>query len=247
MKKYPEYIIFSEHKIYFSPPPPHNSSMSLRFVKAVRIVVDLEQRPDERVSVCSARQVFFGEPGSIHARKSIRGSAECTWYIPFERDQDLSKITYSNLIQDPRDQTVYYVLYKGEWSAHNSTVITGTDTVINYISRCASDFARAAEPPRGTEFVPGYMKNCDPRQKKEIFAAKPMEKYFRERFMFFEIPGYLKLLSTPREGFDQNGMVADGSGEEDVRMLPVRQQHNLDPDSVEVFVSYPTLEKVKYH
>lgn len=223
--------------------------MSLRFVKAVRVVVDLKQEPDQRINVCSVRQVFFGDPGSMHARKSIGDSGECTWYIPFERDEDLSKITCTSpkLNKDDRDKTVYYLLYKGEWSAYNSTACSGTDTVVNYISRVTADFARCARPPRGTELVPGYMKNCDPRQKKEIFATKPMEDYFRDQFMNFFIPGFLGLLMTPREGFDQDGMVADGSGEEDVRMLAVRQRHNLDPESVEVFVSYPTLKKVKYN
>ena len=226
----------------------HNPNMSLRFVKAVRIVVDLNQKPDERTDVSSVRQVFFGEPGKMHARKSINNSGECTWFIPFDPDEDLSKITCFSpqLTNDHMDKTVYYLLYKGEWSAYDTKSYTGTDTVINYISRVTSDFARSAEAPRGTEYIPGYKKNSDPRQKKDIVSHFPTEKYFRDRFMLCTIPGLLFLLMTGREGFDNDGKVADGSGDEDERMLPVRQRHNLDPDSVELFVSYPTLQLVKY-
>lgn len=223
--------------------------MSLSFVKAIRIVVNLKQKPDERTDVCSVRQVFFGEPGEMHARKSIKDSGECTWFIPYDRDEDLSKITYKSpqLKNDPLDKTVYYLLYKGEWAAYNCTSCTGTDTVINYICRVTSDFARLIQAPRGSETVPNYKKNCDSRQKKDMVSSQSVERYFRDQFMAFHIPGFLWLLMTGREGFDQDGMVAGGSGGEDVRMVAVRQRHNLDPESVELFVSYPTLQEVKYY
>lgn len=220
--------------------------MDLRFVQAVRIVVDLGRKPNERVDVSSVRQVFFGGPGKLHARKSINDSLECTWHIPYERDQDLSEITYAELCPDNRKQTVYYLLYKDPWAAYNTTSCSRTDTIINFISRSASDFARSIEAPRDIEFVPGYKKNSDPRQKKDIVSGGSVETYFRDQFMLFFIPGYLLMLSSGREGFDQDGMKADGSGGEDVRMLPVRQQHNKDPNSAEVFVSYATLEKIEY-
>lgn len=229
------------------PPPAHN--MSLRFVNAIRIVVDLNQKPNDRTDVSSVRQVFFGEPGKMYARKSINNSGECTWFIPFDRDEDLSKISYwsPQLQNDHRDKTVYYLLYKGEWSAYDTTSCSGTDTVINYISRVTSDFARSVEAPKGPEYIPGYKKNSDPRQKKDVVSHFSMEKYFRDRFMVFEIPGFLWLLMAGREGFDNDGKVADGSGDEDERLLAVRQRHNLDPESVELFVSYPTLQLKKYH
>ena len=224
--------------------------MNLLFVNAVRLVIDLDRKPNDSIDCSSVRQAFFEERGKIHARRSINDSEECTWHVPYnprrDYDDDLSKITLAQLCPDDTTQTVYYLLYGDKWSAHNTVAYSGTDTVINYISRVTSDLARKIESPRGAEFVPNYSENCDPSQKKDVVSGSSVETYFRNQFMEFYIPGFLRLLSTGREGFDQDGRKADGSGDEDLRMLPVRQNHNKDPDSSEVFVSFPTKEKIDY-
>lgn len=155
----------------------------------------------------------------------------------------MSTVTFSDLIPDPTHLRVYYLLFRGEGEARKKKVRTGTDTVIEHIGRVTLDKAKTIESP--TRMRNGKKGKESPNIGKDTISYMTREEYFHHLYVMFTLDGFLNLLKTPLPGFDDDGRVLDGSGEEELRLLGVDQVCNLDSNTADVFVSFPTVERKK--
>ena len=125
-------------------------------------------------------------------------------------DTNPSTVTLANLIQDPTHHNVYYILYKDEDAGEVSKASCLGLEVIDYIGEVVSARAKTVKPSR---------------------LYHLLEEYY--------IPGFVRLLRTPLEGYDRNGE-RDGDRAGDALLMMVQQEANFDPKSVGVFNSKRT-------
>lgn len=208
--------------------------LQLSFQQSIRVVVDFG---DSRcVDISHSRLVFFGKPG----RRSFRHDGH-TWHIFNDPCQDLSTVTLEDLTPDPLHLRVYYLLFRGENEAGSKKVRTGTDNVIGHIGRCTLDIANTLPTP--TPMRDPKKGKKSPQIGEDIISAMSMEQYFHHVYVNLILVGFLNILKSPLPGFDKDGRKEDGLGDEDVRFLGVDQVGNLDDDSVDLFVSLPTVQR----
>lgn len=215
--------------------PPHTMSPKLDFALAIRIVVNFATAPDY-VDSSLVKLAVFGKSG----KKSFRHKDK-TWYIFHDPLQDMSTVACGDLEPDPEHLRVYYFLFRTEDLATTTRACTGTDRVIDHIGRVTLDFAKSCPSP--TRMYCGKKGKKSPNiSVKDTISAMTREEYFHHQYLNMMAKGLLDLLKAPLPGFDKDGMVEDGTGDEDIRFVGHDQACNLDPESVELFVALPNLK-----
>ena len=97
--------------------------MASNYITGARIAFDPTKPKESRFDVSVVRLAMFpGEDGKKRKkgnpdhriRVSIGHSKSTSWFIPFKKGEDLSKITADKLIPDPVHLNQVYLLFKGD-------------------------------------------------------------------------------------------------------------------------------------
>lgn len=212
------------------------------FLNAVRIVFDPTILGDSRINVDNVRLVMFGAPGERHVRNSINDSENTSWYTPFVKNQDFSKISVSDLKPDPTHVNVFYLVYKGEETALNGKIMNHLHPVHSYIHKILTDLDRMMISTN-----PGEFQTVSPTNRREGFLEKmSTDVYFTHILTSHLLLSFLRLLRSPREGFDDNGfrkgIPEEEQNSQDFLVLSLAHERNFDHESTELYVSRATKE-----
>lgn len=173
----------------------------MNFLNAVRIVFDPTIPGDSRVNVDNVRLVIFGVSGERHVRNSINDSEDTSWYIPFVKNQDFSEIATVDLKSDPTHVDVFYLVYKGEETSLKGKVMNHLHPIHSYIHKILTDLDRMMISRN-----PGEFQKVSPTDRDEGFLEEmSKDNYFTHIFTGHLLLSFLRLLRSPRKGFDTNG------------------------------------------
>lgn len=145
-------------------------------------------------------------------------------------DQDPSTVTMANVIPDPHYHDVFYILFEDEEAGEAVKTSCHGLEVTDYIAEIVTNWANTVQLP---------VKPVNPKDKPYLSGSLSPEDYWYHVLETIYIPAFARLLMTPLEGFDSNGL-RDGDDADDLLLLVVHQESSFDPTSVAVIISKKT-------
>ena len=199
--------------------------------RALRIAVDFEAV--KRAEVGKVNLVVFGEPGNRQLKKSIAGSPWTSWYTGI--DQDPSTVTMANVIPDPAFHDVFYILFEDEDAGEAVKSSCYGLEVVDYIAEVVTNWANAVQLP---------VQPVNPDDDKPYLGGTlSPEEYWYHVLETIYVQAFTKLLMTPLEGLDNNGL-QDGHDADDILLLAAHLESKFDPKSASLFISKKTSSRL---